>query len=118
MHVRRLVKAGQTSHTVSLPKQWLIKNNLKKGDIVYINESGPAELTLTPEFSSKKGPTNDKTINIDGKDIGTIRREITSAYINNSSTITIIGKDLNQNTKDIRSRSDFITISIRFTWGS
>lgn len=113
MHVRRLVKAGQASHTVSLPKEWIVRNNLKKGDVVYINESGPAELTLTPQLSSKASQGMEKSISIDNKDIASIRREVTSAYINNVGTINIIGKSLNEKTKEIRQiLDDFVALEI------
>lgn len=113
MHIRKLVKAGQASHTVSLPKGWLLKNNLQKGDMVYINESSPTELTLTPEQTAPDLPSFDKAINIDNKDLASIRREITSAYINNCSSITILGKELHKNTKEIRDiLNDFVALEI------
>ncbi len=35
MHIRKLVKSGAASHTLSLPKDWLEKNKLKKGSLLY-----------------------------------------------------------------------------------
>ena len=46
LEIRRLVKSGAASHTISLPKNWLDKNKLNKGDILYINEKSDRELTL------------------------------------------------------------------------
>ena len=46
MHARKLVKAGSASHTVSLPKSWLEKNMLKKGDTIFIIEKSDSELTI------------------------------------------------------------------------
>ena len=111
MHTRRLVKAGQSSHTVSLPNEWVKKHSLKKGDIVYINESD-LDLLITPE-PKEQSSRKDITINLDNKDISKIQREITSAYINNHSTITILGKDINKRSKEIRKiLHDFVALEI------
>ncbi len=114
MLIRRLVKAGQSSHTVSLPKNWIEKNNLKKGDIVYLNENSEKELMITPE-SKPETPieTKETTIIIDNKELSTIQREITSAYINNFGTITLIGNSLTSKVKDIRNMlHDFVALEI------
>ena len=114
MLIRRLVKAGQSSHTVSLPKEWIEKNNLSKGDIVYLHEPTEKELIITPE-SKPETPlkTKEITILIDNKELSTVQREITSAYINNYSTITLIGDSLTSKVKDIRNMlHDFVALEI------
>lgn len=114
MLIRRLVKAGQSSHTVSLPKGWIEKNNLGKGDIVYLHEPSEKELVITPE-SKPETPIKSKdiTILIDNKKISTIQREVTSAYINNYSTITLIGDSLTSKVKDIRTMlHNFVALEV------
>jgi phosphate uptake regulator len=108
------VKAGQASHTISLPKEWLDKNKLKKGDLVYLYEKGEKELLITPESKSEEAlPQKDITISIDNKDISTIQREITSAYINNYNTITLSGESITDKTKDIRKiLHDFVALEV------
>jgi len=113
MHIRRLVKAGQTSHTVSLPKNWIDKNHLSKGDVVYVDEGTNNELTITVDAASQQEQTKEITIQIDDKDLTTIRRQITSAYLNNFTMINIIGTSLSQKTKDIREMlNDFVALEI------
>ena len=113
METRRLVKAGQTSHTISLPKDWITKNNLKKGDSVYITSKSDTELLVTTSSEQKASEKKEKTINIDGKDMETIQRDITSAYLNNYSTITLIGNAVTQKTKEIRKiLHDFVALEI------
>jgi phosphate uptake regulator len=113
MHIRRLVKSGAASHTISLPKTWLDKNRLDKGNIIYIKEKSDKELVITPEARQDEAIKKDITINIDKKDLDTIQREITSAYVNNYNTITILGKDLDVKTKDIRKLlHDFVALEI------
>ncbi|MBI4144939.1 phosphate uptake regulator PhoU [Candidatus Woesearchaeota archaeon] len=101
MHARKLVKAGPSSHTVSLPKEWLTKNQLTKGSTVYILEHG-ADLRITADVKDAPTAAREKTIEIDNKDIETIGREITSAYINNYSSIVLAGSLTTDKVKDIR----------------
>jgi|SRR3989344_4970095 len=113
MHTRRLVKAGQASHTISLPKEWLDKNNLKKGDTVYIKEKTDRELIVTPEGKELAAKSKDIVINTSNKALDIIQREITSAYINNYNTITIVGRDLDEKSKDVRRMlHDFVALEI------
>lgn len=114
MIIRRLVKAGQASHTISLPKEWLDKHKLKKGDLVYLYEKGEKELTITPENKpDEAAPQKEITIPVDSKELSTIQREITSAYINNFNTITLTGESLTEKAKDIRKMlHDFVALEV------
>ncbi len=91
MYVRRLVKAGQASHTISLPKDWLEKNKLQKGDMVYITEHTDTDLMLSPQKRETVEVPREIVIPIGGKDLGSIQRELTSAYLNNYNTIVLTG---------------------------
>lgn len=113
MHIRRLVKAGQTSHTISLPKEWITKNKLQKGDTVYVHPKSDQELLVSTKIKLSSIEKKEATINIDGKEIDTIQRDITSAYINNYSTITLIGENIIPKTKAIRKiLHDFVALEI------
>jgi phosphate uptake regulator len=114
MIIRKLVKAGQASHTISLPKEWLDKNNLKKGDVVYLDERSDRELVITPESKVAEPPApKEITILVDGKELSTIQREITSAYVNNYSTIILTGESITEKTKDIRKTlHDFVALEV------
>ncbi|MBW2986419.1 hypothetical protein KY333_03540 [Candidatus Woesearchaeota archaeon] len=114
MHIRRLVKAGPASHTVSLPKKWIEKNNLEKGHNVYLLEKSDKELVIRPELGSEQEiKQKEITINIDKKELDTIQREITAAYVNNYGTITIFGDTLTKKVKEIRKMlHDFVALEI------
>ena len=114
MIIRRLVKAGQASHTISLPKEWLDRHKLKKGDLVYLYEKGDKELLITPESKAdEQVPQKEITIPIDDKEISTIQREVTSAYINNYNTIILNGQSVTRLTKDIRKMlHDFVALEV------
>ncbi len=114
MIIRRLVKAGQASHTISLPKDWLDRHKLKKGDLVYLYEKGEKELIITPESKAdEQVPQKEITISVDNKDLSTVQREITSAYINNYNTIVLNGQNVTKMTKDIRKiLHDFVALEV------
>ncbi|MEM4246807.1 MAG: PhoU domain-containing protein [Candidatus Woesearchaeota archaeon] len=114
MHIRKLVKAGQASHTISLPKEWLEKNKLSKGATIYVYEKSDSELLITPTLTEKK-PTeqNTVTINVDNKQPDTIQREISAAYLNNASTIELVGESITKHAKEIRRMlHDFVALEI------
>jgi len=113
VHIRRLVKAGQASHTISLPKNWLEKNNLKRGDIIYLKEISDQEIMITPDLREQTAGQKEITITTDKKEIDTIQREITAAYLNDYSTIEIIGDSVATKTKEIRKMlHDFVALEI------
>ena len=115
MHIRKIVKAGPASHTVSLPKKWIEKNSLEKGHNVYLIEKSDKELVITPELTKEQETAKQKeiTINIDKKELDTVQREITSAYVNSYSTITIFGDSLPEKVKEIRKMlHDFVALEI------
>lgn len=112
MHIRRLVKSGAASHTISLPKEWINNNKLKKGDIVYITEENN-NLCITNDNKEEKKDIKEITINIDEKAINTLRRETISAYINNYQIFNFIGKSLNSKIEEIRKILDnFLALEI------
>lgn len=113
MHTRKLVKAGAASHTIALPKDWLLRNNLAKGSSVFVYERSPHELIITPTVDAAAVPQKDISINVDGKKLDTIQRELTSAYLNNYGSIELTGKSLPSITKEVRAMlHDFVAIEI------
>jgi len=111
MEIRKLVKSGTASHTISLPKDWIQKNKLKKGDLLYIKEQNN-DIIISSE--QKKQPPKNKeiTITIDNKDLGSIRRETIAAYINNYHIFTFIG-NINKNIEQLRKILDnFLALEI------
>lgn len=112
-HVRKLVKAGLASHTIALPKAWLDKNKLKKGDMLYVLEKSDKELLIRTQEQQDLSTQGEAEISVDGKDLDMIQREITSAYINNYSTINLSGATLPQKARNIRDMlQSFVALEI------
>ncbi len=100
MEPRKIIGFGNSSYVISLPKNWITRNKLKKGDTIYLDEKID-DLVLTTSETPKK-EERELLINIEGKEIEEIRREITNAYVNNNNTITIIGKNIEKLSQEIR----------------
>ncbi len=102
MDYRKLIKFGNSSHIVSLPTSWIKKNKLKKGDLIYFNENGNGEIVLSAKEGNNEILDKEITIDVTGKNFNEIRRELSTAYVNNCRIINIIGKDLNEKSQDIK----------------
>lgn len=99
---RKLISFGKSSFVVSLPKSWITQNKLKKGDLLYFEESG-TNLVLQAQANSLPPEEKEISISIDGKDLRRIQREVVSAYIQNYKTIRLQGDEIKDKAKAIRS---------------
>ncbi|MBI2142248.1 phosphate uptake regulator PhoU [Candidatus Woesearchaeota archaeon] len=100
--MRKIVSFGNSSYVISLPKAWVTKNGLKKGDTLTIEEK-PYELVMSARGEGKK-KRSETNINCEGKTLRELKTEIIAAYVNNSNIITLKGaniKDLSATIKPI-----------------
>jgi phosphate uptake regulator len=113
VHVRKLVKAGPSSHTVALPKDWLTRNGLKKGDTLFIHERSDRELVVSTGLAHAMASGREITIPVDGKDLDAVRRAVTSAYINNYASIVLAGNSVSELAKDLHAIiQDFVALEV------
>jgi len=98
---RKIISFGKTSFVLSLPKDWIIKNKLKKGDLISIDENS-GNLVLSTKTTETPAETKEITIDVTGKNIIQIKREIIKYYVDNFNVIKIIGTDLKIKAKEIR----------------
>ena len=85
---RKLMAFGNSSFVVSVPKDWVEKNRLKKGDVLIVDER-PNELTFASKDSSERRQVRDAAISAAGKSIQEIKTEITALYINNFDVVMV-----------------------------
>lgn len=102
MEFRKLIKFGNSSYIVSLPKTWIEKNNLSKGDLIYFTHSSSNEIILSPEIKKEKVEQKEITINIDNESMEGIEIRLVGAYINNFHTINLVGNELEGKYSEIR----------------
>jgi len=91
MDFRKLIKFGNSSHVISIPRDWIRKNNLEKGSVIYFSENGNNELVLAARESSDD-EISKITINLDGDDERSINRKIYSKYLAGYDEISLVGE--------------------------
>ncbi|HZX12456.1 MAG TPA: hypothetical protein VFE88_03285 [Candidatus Nanoarchaeia archaeon] len=102
MLYRKLIKFGDSSFVVSLPKEWVTRNAFKKGDLVGMEFGANSALYLLPKTNPEK-PQQEITINLDEvHHLENLKTFVISAYLKNYDVIYIIGKDLPANASKIR----------------
>jgi phosphate uptake regulator len=92
MEKRKLILFGKNSIIITLPSKFLEKNNLRKGDVVYLEEA-ENNLIVKGDFDKKN---NEKTgkIYYNNKPIKLLNKEVISYYLKNFKYIEIVGKNL------------------------
>ncbi len=89
MEFRKLMAFGNSSFIVSVPKAWVEKNRLKKGDVLMVEEK-PSELIFTLRDSAEGKKIREVTISAEDKSEDELKTEIISYYVNNYGVISII----------------------------
>ena len=100
MEYRKLIKFGKNSFVISLPKNWLNQNKLKKGDLLYVNESDEG-LSISSKNNEKK-EFKKITIDTGNKSLKRIHSEIISSYLNNYDEIHLDGDNIKENAVQIK----------------
>lgn len=81
---------GKGTILVSLPKDWIRKNGIKKGSEFSVEELSPRKLLVEPR---EGGEEEQKQVIIDypGEEIGQVGNDITGAYLLGSDRIQVVG---------------------------
>ena len=88
MELRKIQLTGETTFIVSLPKKWVTKNNLVKGDVVAILEKDD-ELVIRPK--NEKGYVTEIKIKPES-DLELVKRLIITRYIQGYDGIFVTSK--------------------------
>lgn len=94
MEYRKIIGFGKSSFVVSLPKDWITRNKLKKGSSISISEENESIIISPTPMKSSKEMEKTKTIDTKGKSNKFLQRELISSYISGYDTIVIKGDDL------------------------
>lgn len=101
MEFRKIISFGKASYIVSLPKAWIEKNNLQKGDVIVLEEENNM-IKLKMQGQAVPALPKKKVIQANNKDIKRIQTEIITAYLASYEIIKVIGKDLKTKGNDIK----------------
>jgi phosphate uptake regulator len=102
MEYRKIQLTGESTYIVSLPKTWVKKNKVEKGDVVYVIEKGE-EIILRLKDEKEK----EVEIKIKTNDMEFLGRLLITKYIQGYDTIVFSAKDH----LDHRIRENLIQVS-------
>ena len=98
MEPRKIIKFGNSSYVVTLPFEWVKKNNLDKGKNIYVTENKDTLiLALNNEIEIKTAE-----INIDDMPLKLFNRKLISYYLKNFKYIKISGRNVIDKLEEIR----------------
>ena len=87
---RKIQFTGGSTYIISLPKNWIAQNQLKKGSFIRLHEEEGGSLTIVPPSSKVKKKIDEATILVSADDDSEmINRKIVSAYLTGFNSIQI-----------------------------
>jgi phosphate uptake regulator len=89
MATRKIIPLGKSSLVITLPQEWLKKNNLIKGDIVEVSIQQNQSLLIKPEYEKEHKEEKISIIIEEGEPNNSIVRIITGCYLNGYDIITL-----------------------------
>lgn len=93
MEKRKLMALGKSSLVIAIPKHWMKKNDLKRGDYVSLNVQNDGSLNVYPGTEVKK--ERKITLSFSVEENGySIARHIISCYLNGYTTIQLLSKNV------------------------
>ena len=90
MPARKAIEMGRGTILVSLPKEWVKKNGVKKGADISVEELSPGKLMIRP-YSGREGEQKQIVIVYDGEDFGQVTNDVTGAYLLGYDLIKVEG---------------------------
>lgn len=87
---RKAIEMGEGTILVSLPKEWVRKNGIKKGDTLSVDELSARKLVVRPY---EGGEDEKKQISIEypGDDFSQVANDVTGAYLLGYDIIRVVG---------------------------
>src|SRR3989338_5782396 len=102
MEPRKLISFGTSSYVISITKTWINKNELAKGDFIYLHENGNGEIVITPSQKEIKKEPRTISMNVMNKSLRDLRRELIANYIAGYDAIRLQGQINTKHYSDLR----------------
>lgn len=93
MEKRKLMALGKSSLVIAIPKHWMKKNDLERGDYVSLNVRNDGSLNVYPGTELKKERKITLSFSVE-EDGYSINRHIISCYLNGYTTIQLLSKNV------------------------
>jgi phosphate uptake regulator len=101
---RRLQLTGGSTYTISLPKRWIVQNQLKKNSELHVRPEDDGSLRILPPNLTQQEKTQEAFIHASPEDgPGSLIRKTIAAYLVGYNLVHIKAKDKNQLTTRQRS---------------
>jgi len=112
METRKLIGFGKSTNSITLPRKWVVKNKLKKGDTVSVRELSMGRLEIIPNTRTQRPKTKSITIPLGDRPIKEVQREFIAAYIKGYSVIHLVGNHDGKVTELRRRLHELIAVEI------
>ena len=87
---RKIQFTGGSTYIISLPKNWIAQNQIKKGSFIRLHEEEGGSLTIVPLSTKLKKKLDEATIMVrPDDDTEMINRKIVSAYLSGYNSIHV-----------------------------
>jgi phosphate uptake regulator len=90
MPARKAIEMGEGTILVSLPKDWVRKNGIKKGDTLSVEELSARKLIVRP-IEGGEGEPKQITVEYPGDDLSQVTNDVTGAYLLGYDLIQVVG---------------------------
>ena len=87
---RKAIEMGEGTILVSLPKDWVRKNGIKKGDTLAVEELSGRKLMVRPYEGGQDEPKQ-FVVDYPGDDLSQVTNDVTGAYLLGYDAIAIVG---------------------------
>lgn len=112
MGYRKIIGFGDSSFVVSLPKEWVGRNGLKKGDVVNVQDDGTELKIVSQNINFVKNIKQDVIV-FDGN-LKRLKARLFKSYIDDCDLITITKKQIDDSINDIKKliNDNFIALEV------
>ena len=87
---RKAIEMGEGTILVSLPKEWVKKNGIKKGDTLSVDELSGRKLVVKP-YEGGEDEKKQITVEYPGDDFSQVANDVTGAYLLGYDIIRVAG---------------------------
>lgn len=92
METRKVQFTGNSTYTISLPKDWIEKMGIRRGDVVALLRDDRGTITITPSIDARKDYRS-KTINLQKETPSHLERMLIGTYVMGFDTILVRAKE-------------------------
>lgn len=89
MPARKAIEMGEGTILVSLPKEWVRRNGIRKGDTLSVEELSARKLMVRP-IEGAEGEPKQITIEYQGDDLNQLTNDVTGAYLLGYDLIQVV----------------------------